>query len=146
MNLQQLNHVLEANGDSSLHFLLPSGETVPQHFHVTEVGRIDKHFVDCGGTRRSSAACVLQVWADNDTDHRLTARKLAKIIKLAEPILDSQELPVEVEYGRDTAVQYRLSKVEITSSELRFILTGKQTACLANDQCGLEIISNAGCC
>ena len=146
MNLQQLNQVLEANGDSSLHFVLPSGESVPSHFHVTEVGRIDKHFIDCGGTRRTSAACALQVWTANDLEHRLTAGKLASIIKLAEPILDSQDLPVEVEYGTDIAIPYSLASVEISSFEMRFILAGKQTDCLAKEQCGLDICSTPDCC
>ena len=30
-------------------FQLPNGELVPTHFHVTEVGKISKHFIDCGG-------------------------------------------------------------------------------------------------
>ncbi|MGA8855051.1 MAG: DUF6428 family protein, partial [Christiangramia sp.] len=31
-------------------FQLPNGQLVPEHFHVTEVGKITKHFIDCGGT------------------------------------------------------------------------------------------------
>jgi predicted transcriptional regulator len=30
-------------------FQLPDGTTVPEHFHVTEVGLITKNFIDCGG-------------------------------------------------------------------------------------------------
>ena len=33
-------------------FQLPNGTLVPNHFHVTEVGKISKHFIDCGGTVR----------------------------------------------------------------------------------------------
>ncbi len=33
-------------------FQLPNGELVPNHFHVTEVGKITKNFIDCGGTLR----------------------------------------------------------------------------------------------
>ncbi|MEX2380661.1 MAG: DUF6428 family protein, partial [Vicingaceae bacterium] len=35
-----------------LHILQTNGELVPRHFHITEVGVIDKHFIDCGGTVR----------------------------------------------------------------------------------------------
>ncbi len=34
-------------------FELENGSFVPEHFHVTEVGEITKHFIDCGGTIRS---------------------------------------------------------------------------------------------
>ncbi len=146
MNVQELNQVLQANGDASLRFVLPSGETVPSHFHITEVGRIDKHFIDCGGTRRSSTACALQIWTANDLEHRLTAGKLASIIQLAEPILKSHDLPVEVEYGQEIAVPYSLSGVEITPAEVRFLLAGKQTDCLAKDQCGVDSCSTTDCC
>jgi hypothetical protein len=32
---------------------------VPTHYHITEVGKVQKDFIDCGGTVRSSTACVL---------------------------------------------------------------------------------------
>jgi hypothetical protein len=31
-----------------LQFLLPNGDSVPPHFHVTEIGKITKQFIDCG--------------------------------------------------------------------------------------------------
>lgn len=37
--LQQLN---------TFAFQLPNGSFVPNHFHVTEVGKVSKHFIDCG--------------------------------------------------------------------------------------------------
>lgn len=30
-------------------FQLPNGDLVPTHFHVTEIGKVTKHFIDCGG-------------------------------------------------------------------------------------------------
>jgi hypothetical protein len=33
-----------------------------------------KEFIDCGGTVRSTNACVLQVWVANDVDRRLQRR------------------------------------------------------------------------
>ena len=33
-------------------FQLPNGSLVPSHFHVTEVGKVSKHFIDCGGSIR----------------------------------------------------------------------------------------------
>jgi len=33
--------------------MLENGTMVPEHFHVTEVGVVTKHFIDCGGTVRN---------------------------------------------------------------------------------------------
>jgi len=114
MIVRQLAQVLDANQDSSLHIVLPSGEFVPAHFHVTEIGRVEKNFIDCGGTQRRSLACSLQVWTAHDIEHRLLAGKLANIFRFARRVLDSDELPVEVEYGVEVAAQYRLMNVEVT--------------------------------
>ena len=65
---------------TTIAFQLPNGELVPSHFHVTEVGKITKHFIDCGGvvrngapnstTRRGSAAGVdlpaRQAWIESE--------------------------------------------------------------------------------
>ena len=75
MNVQEVTQVLEANSESSLRFVLPSGQYVPDHFHVTEVGRVEKNFIDCGGTRRKAVSCLLQAWTANDVQHRLTDRE-----------------------------------------------------------------------
>lgn len=146
MIIAELRHLLESNSESSLRFMLPSSQLIPAEFHITEVGRIDKTFIDCGGTQRQSAACLLQAWTANDLDHRLVAGKFAKILQLAEPVLRSVDLPVEVEYGPDVAAQYSISDVEITPNRLLFILSGKQTDCLARDKCGIEPCGSSGCC
>ena len=108
---------------------------------MTEVGRVDKHFIDCGGTRRHAASCLLQTWVANDVDHRLTAAKLAGILDLAEPVLGSADLPVEVEYGADVASQYAVSDFDLSDEAFTFVLAGKKTDCLAPDKCGVT-----GCC
>lgn len=146
MIVKQLIELLESNHESPIRFQLPTGTLVPEHFHVTEVGRLQKTFIDCGGTRRESTSCMLQAWVANDLDHRLAAGKLAKILKLAEPILAADTLPIEVEYGADIAAQYVVANVEVTSQGLLFILSGKQTACLALDKCGINSCEGSGCC
>src|SRR3954451_9900168 len=93
MTVDQLVGVLTAN-PAQIHLMLPSGEFVPAHFHVTEVGRVQKDFIDCGGTTRSTTTCVLQVWVADDRDHRLDTTKLAKIVRLAAPLLKAGDLPV----------------------------------------------------
>ncbi len=36
----------------AVNFKLPTGTYVPEHFHVTKVWLIQKHFIDCGGKER----------------------------------------------------------------------------------------------
>jgi len=138
MIVKQVAELLALDGEAALHMMLPSGEFLPAHFHITEVGRVGKKFVDCGGTLRESASCLLQVWSSHDVDHRLSAGKLAKIFKFAEAVLESDELPVEVEYGALVAAQYHVADVEVTPRGLLFVLSGKQTDCLAPDKCGVS--------
>lgn len=141
MHIQEFLSLLQTSPHCSLRFVLPSGKAVPDHFHVTEVGRIDKQFVDCGGTRRSASTCSLQLWVADDTNHRLQSGKLAQIIQLAQPILGTDELPIEVEYGTDVAAQYQVEGVQQQFSQLFIRLAGKQTDCLAKEKCCPEAIS-----
>ena len=143
MTLTDLRRVLAENPDAALHFMLPSGEFVPAHFHVTEVGRVRKDFIDCGGTVRVSEACVLQLWVAADEQHRLDAGKLAGIVRLADLILRGDDLPVEAEYDAGVITQLPLTAVEVTPGGLLFHLGGKHTACLAPDRCG---VGESGCC
>lgn len=115
-----------------VHFDLPDGTTVPAHFHVTEVGVITKHFIDCGGTIRTEKVANFQLWSANDLDHRLSASKLLNIIRLSEEKLGMEDLEVEVEYQSNTIGKYGLEW-----KDSHFVLTSKQTACLAEDSCGI---------
>jgi len=113
-------------------FQLPNGQWVPSHFHVTEVGEITKHFIDCGGTVRNEEVANFQLWNANDYDHRLHPEKLLHIITLSEKVLGLGDLEIEVEYQGDT-----IQKFGLDFNGTHFVLTGKQTDCLAKDKCGI---------
>ncbi|MBQ4915148.1 hypothetical protein J8L85_11910 [Maribacter sp. MMG018] len=113
-------------------FQLPNGELVPNHFHVTEVGKITKHFIDCGGTVRNEEVVNFQLWNANDYDHRLHPEKLLNIIELSENTLGIGDLEVEVEYQGIT-----IQKFGIDFDGKNFLLTTKQTDCLAKDKCNI---------
>jgi hypothetical protein len=140
MIVKKFNQLLADNPDVGLHVMLPGGEFVADHFHITEVGRVHKQFIDCGGTPRETISCILQVWVANDKDHRLNSTKLSKIMNAATGLLDG-EMPVMVEYGSETVAQYPVGDVEVTPKGLLLVLGAKPTACLAPDKCGVE-----GCC
>lgn len=113
-------------------FQLPNGELVPNHFHVTEIGKITKHFIDCGGTVRKEEVVNFQLWNANDYDHRLHPEKLLDIIKLSERVLEIEDLEIEVEYQADT-----IGKFGLDFDGQNFLLTNKETDCLAKDKCGI---------
>ena len=115
-----------------LTFTLPNGTVVPTHFHVTEVGQINKHFIDCGGTVRNEKTVNFQLWEANDFDHRLAPQKLMDIITLSEKVLRLEDAEIEVEYQSDTIGKYGLE-----FNGTKFLLTSTQTNCLASDKCGI---------
>lgn len=119
----------------ALSFQLPNGNTVPSHFHVTEVGVVSKHFIDCGGTIREEKVVNFQLWSSTDVDHRLQPAKLKDIITLSEKLLDMGDFEVEVEYqGAET-----ISKFGLAFNGVNFSLVNKQTDCLAKDSCGIPV-------
>lgn len=114
-------------------FLLPNGEAVASHFHVTEVGQVTKRFIDCGGVQRSEQRVNFQLWSADDYDHRLHPEKMLKIIELGEKQLALGDDEVEVEYQGPTIGKYHL-----TFDGENFHLVATTTDCLAKDNCGIE--------
>ena len=130
MKLSEIKSKLSAL--DQIAFQLPNGTLVPSHFHVTEVGKVTKDFIDCGGTVRHEEVVNFQLWEANDYDHRLHPEKLLNIIELSENTLNIGDLDIEVEYQGDTIGKYNLD-----FDGVNFLLTSKQTDCLAKDKCGI---------
>lgn len=155
MKLSEIKNKL--NKLEKIAFQLPNGELVPNHFHVTEVGKITKNFIDCGGTVRKEEVVNFQLWNANDYDHRLHPEKLLNIIELSEKVLGIGDLDIEVEYQGDT-----IGKFGLDFDGTNFLLTTTQTDCLAKDKCGIptdklkvklsdlnkdsSCLPNSGCC
>ncbi len=132
MKLSELK--TELNNIQEINFELPNGTIVPKHFHVTEVGQVTKHFIDCGGTERKEKVVNFQLWEAGDFDHRLAPKKLNDIITLSEKVLEIQDAEIEVEYQGETIGKYGLS-----FNGKNFVLSNKQTDCLAPDKCGIPV-------
>ncbi|RAU82850.1 DUF6428 family protein [Pontibacter arcticus] len=130
MKLSEVKHILQTA--ESVDFELANGTKVPEHFHVTEVGVVTKHFIDCGGTVRTEKVANFQLWDANDFDHRLKPQKLLNIISLSEKTLGMEDLEVEVEYQSET-----IGKYDLGFSGETFVLQPKTTACLAPEKCGV---------
>lgn len=135
MKLSELKYILSQHPAAHLHFVLPDGASVPAHAHVTEVARIDKRFIDCGGTLRNESQCRLQTWFSDDTEHRLTAGKLAKILDRAGTVLGTDDLDVDIEHQAGYISQFPLKAIEVSPKEINLLLTERHTACLAEDKC-----------
>ncbi|KGO92848.1 DUF6428 family protein [Flavobacterium subsaxonicum] len=130
MKLSEIkNHLATAE---AVNFKLPNGTFVPENFHVTEVGVITKNFIDCGGVVRKEEVANFQLWDANDFEHRLKPKKLLDIIALSEKVLGMGDFEIEVEYQSDT-----IGKYDLDFNGTDFILVNKQTACLAEDACGI---------
>lgn len=119
-------------GLQAINFKLPDGSYVPSHFHVTEVGLVTKHFIDCGGTERKETVANFQLWEAGDYDHRLAPQKFLHILDLCKKVLGDEDLPIEVEYQQST-----IGKFGLDFDGKDFILINKKTDCLAKDSCGI---------
>ncbi len=116
----------------AIKFKLPDGSSIPPHFHVTEVGLVTKHFIDCGGVERKETVANFQLWEAGDYDHRLAPQKFLHILTLSKKVLGEEDLTIEVEYQQST-----IGKFGLEFEDGDFVLTQKQTACLAQDVCGI---------
>lgn len=119
----------------AVNFRLPSGAYIPENFHVTEIGIVTRHFIDCGGTERLEKVVNFQLFNANDYEHRLKPQKLIKIIALSEDKLSVGDLEIEVEYQSET-----ISKYGLHFNGKDFQLVPKHTACLASDACGIPSV------
>ena len=132
MNISELKNHLDSL--ESLNFIQPNGYFIPRHFHITEVGLITKHFMDCGGTIRTDKVANIQIWVAEDVEHRLTPKGLLNILDLSHKILCDEDLKIEIEYQTDTIGKYGLA-----IKDGNFVLTTTKTDCLASEICGVPI-------
>jgi hypothetical protein len=149
MKTSALKQYLEQYSDYQLRFILPDEDVIPAHAHISEAGRIDKVFIDCGGVVRKISNVTLQAWVADDVDHRISPGKLAGILDIAAPLFGGDDLEVEVEYEDCSISQFPVLSASVERETLSFRLGSKHTDCLARgvcipqaaDQCG-----SGGCC
>jgi len=151
MNLNEFKSLLANEGDKHFRIQLPDGSPVPVSFHVTEVGKVQKTFIDCGGTLREVVTCQLQVWVGEDVDHRIEAKKAAKILEKAKSFLPDESIPVEIEYEDKVISQYTIETFDSGADSVVLRLAHKHTECLAPELCMVPVTkpantSSASCC
>jgi len=159
MKLHEFKQLLARHPDKNVRFVLPTGTKIPAQAHVTEVARIDKRFIDCGGVFRTELICRLQTWFSDDSEHRLGAGKLLGILQKSASFLETEDLEVDVEHEAPFISQFPVSAVETGGETLVVRLGTRHTACLAEDKClppalttkynllkPLANASSSGCC
>ena len=150
MKLQHFKALLQANRDKQFLLQLPDGKAVPRAFHITEVGAVNKTFIDCGGKVHSVQTCQLQAWIGPDVDHRIEAGKMADILQKSEAILPGDFLDLEIEYEDEVISQYPIAEAIVSDEAVTLVLTTKHTDCLAKELCivpaGGGCAPASGCC
>lgn len=137
MKLSDLKSLLDSHSDLNFRIALPDGAAIPVSFHVTEVGRVQKTFFDCGGKLRESTICQLQIWVGEDFNHRIETGKMASILARTGSIFPDDFIPVEIEYEDRVISQYSIEGHELLADAVVLKLMHKHTECLAPELCGL---------
>jgi hypothetical protein len=114
---------------SEVTFLNTNGKIIPNHFHITELGQINKRFIDCGGTIRTESVISMQLWEGVDLWHRIEPSKL---IDITTEKLNLENSEIEIEYQDES-----IGKYGVAFENGKFKLTTKNTTCLASNSCGL---------
>jgi uncharacterized protein DUF6428 len=144
MTLNDLQNALEANPNRFPRFVLPDGDYIPAHAHVTEVGHVVRSFIDCGGLTGKEEKVVLQTHVGNDADHRLRSDRLAKILQLGNRVIPSAQLDVDVEYDCCVVAQYPIAQAAPDGEYINLILRRGRTQCRAQERRDSETV--ADCC
>lgn len=145
VKLKDLKSTLALHPEALPRFVMPDGDQIPAHFHITEVGHIGKRFIDCGGKLHDKKdTCLLQTYVAHDVDHRLNAGTFAKILQLGDQVLPHDDLEVEVEYEDCSITQSPLTSAEFMGEYIDLQLGEKHTDCLAKAKCGIDGSSCGG--
>lgn len=130
-----------------LRFRLPMGGLTPLHAHLTEVARVERRFIDCGGTIRTALSARLQLWSADDTDHRVDCAKAAQVLERGAALLGATALPLEVEFDFPLLTVFPVLGSVVEDGARVFLLGTIKTDCLAHEICVPNPCqSGSGCC
>jgi len=131
MTLDALKKLVSRHPATFPRFLLPDGNYVPGHAHITEVGHVVRKFIDCGGETGQEEKVLLQTHLGRDTEHRLR-------------ILPDDQLDVEVEYDCCVVAQYPIAEARLEGEYLELLLSRGRTQCRAGER--RKSAANEACC
>ncbi|HZR78807.1 MAG TPA: DUF6428 family protein [Chthoniobacterales bacterium] len=151
MKLSELQQTLKLHPRSLPRFVLPDGDYIPLHAHLTEVGHVIRTFIDCGGLTGREEKIVLQAHVGEDTDHQLRSDRFAKILGLGERVVPNTDLDVDVEYDCCVVAQYPINEVRPRGQYLDLVLGRGRTQCRARERRETQVVDaccspDAACC
>ena len=144
MTFRDLQNALAANPNRFPRFVLPDGDYIPAHVHVTEIGHLVRNFIDCGGLGGKEEKVVLQTHVGDDTDHRFRSDRFAKILRLGKRVIPTVNLDVDVEYDCCVVAQYPIADAKPDGEHLNLILQRGRTQCRARERRQSETVVT--CC
>lgn len=147
LSLAAFRRLLGERPQDGLRFRLPTGSLAPVHAHLTEVARVEKRFVDCGGTVRTHASARIQLWTADDTDHRVDCGKCLAILDRGASLIGSDALPFEVELDLPYLSLFEAVGSAREGGALVVVLAPVKADCLAPDVClPAACKPGSGCC
>jgi hypothetical protein len=141
---------ISKNPQSRVEFYLPNGNQVPAHFHLTDVGSVFRHFIDCGAQVRNESYVQIQLWLGKDIVHRLNSNTVLKIMSHSGVVLDKlpdlRSAGVIIEYKDKLTSQYPIARIEQTAQAVKIYLKLSETQCLAAIRHEKEKSDGGSCC
>lgn len=134
MKLHELLAALKESSATSTRFVLPDGDYIPAHAHVTEVGHVVRNFIDCGGVIGKEEKVLLQTHVGDDAEHRLTSDRFSKILQLGDRVIPNANLDVDVEYDCCVVAHYPIAAVRAEGEHLDLMLQRGRTQCRARER------------
>lgn len=134
MKLDVLKELVAKHPRTFPRFVLPDGDHIPAHAHVTEVGHVVKNYIDCSGETGQEEKVLLQTHVGSDTQHRLRSDRFAKILELGGRIVRNDKLNVEVEYDCCVVAQYPITEAKVEGKHLELLLIRGKTQCRARER------------
>ena len=144
MKLRALKNLVSQHPATFPRFVLPDGNYVPAHAHITEVGHVVRKFIDCGGETGHEEKMLLQTHVGRDTEHRLRSDRFARILEFGERVLPDDQLDVEVEYDCCVVAQYPIAEARLEDEHLDLLLSRGRTKCRVRER--EESAANEACC
>ncbi len=132
---KQFITTLSKNPNSLIDVYLPDGYLIPAHYHLTDVGCVNRYFIDCGGHTREENYIQIQLWLGKDINHRLRATTFLKILEQSQSILNKlatlEQSNIHLEYRKDIVTQYPITDIKSINNKIIINTETLTTQCLA---------------